>query len=71
MFYEAGDFDGENGPHGELPASEFVEAVARQSGYTVKDLRNWADLASGLQKLANQNDARASVAVVGARIKEG
>ena len=60
VFYEAGDFDGETWADGELPASEFVEAVARQSGYTVKDLRNWADLASGLQELANQ-DARERV----------
>jgi hypothetical protein len=51
VFYEAGDFDGTRWRDGDLPASEFVEAVARDSGYAVRDLRMWAEESSRSQKL--------------------
>jgi hypothetical protein len=42
IFYDAGDFEGDHWTDGELPASEFVEYVAREHGYAVRDLRTWA-----------------------------
>ena len=46
VFLDAGDFEGDRWTDGELPASEFVEYVAREYGYAVRDLRAWAADAS-------------------------
>jgi hypothetical protein len=62
VFYEAGDFEGNTFADGDLPASEvgsyygkeFVEAVARDSGYAVNDLRAWAEEASRSKILSEQ-----------------
>jgi hypothetical protein len=49
VFYDAGDFDGhlfQDGNLSEFKFLAFVEAVARDAGYAVGDLRKWAEAAA-------------------------
>ena len=57
VFYDAGDFEGNRWSGGNLPDFKFLaflEAVARDAGYAVKDLRNWAEEAARSEKLGKR-----------------
>jgi hypothetical protein len=74
VLYDAGDFEGNRWSDGsvrELKFLAFVEAVAQQTGYSVTDLRNWAEEATRSEKLGDRATREKAQACLEHKAKRG